>query len=163
MEFASATCPHCATFHATNWANLKTNYIDTGRVRLTMQEMLTPPPMVAFGMFQLARCGGADAPEYFRRLGILFERQHAILATGTIAGVRDSLVAAGGEWGLTPDQVMASFSDQAGSDRIMRSIAVADSLGVTSTPTFILNGQRVDGAFQTAEGMMRILDAALAG
>src|SRR5262245_44226707 len=61
VEFASATCPHCATFHAANWATLKTNYVDTGRVRVTMQEMLTPPPVVAFGMFQLARSGGADA------------------------------------------------------------------------------------------------------
>jgi protein-disulfide isomerase len=161
VEFASATCPHCAHFHATNWATLKSDYIDTGQVRLTLQEMLTPPPAVAFGMFQLARCGGADASEYFRRLGILFERQHAILDTGTLGGVVTSLVAAGSEWGLSETQVMASLNDAAGRDRIMRSLDVAEAQGVNSTPTFFLNGQHVSADFPLPDVMARTLDAAL--
>lgn len=161
-EYASATCPHCAHFHETNWATLKSNYIDTGRVRLTLHEMLTPPPAVAFGMFQLARCNGADGPEYFRRLGILFQRQRTILGTGTIAGVVESLVSLGAEWGLTEAQVMASLNDTAGSERIMRSIQGADALGITGTPVFMIDGQRQSGDFQTPAGMTRALDAALA-
>ncbi|MEQ1820414.1 MAG: thioredoxin domain-containing protein, partial [Terricaulis sp.] len=161
VEYASAACSHCAHFHATNWATLKTNYIDTGRVRLTLSEMLTPPPAVAFGMFQLARCGNADAPEYFRRLGILFERQHAILETGTMGGVVTSLVAAGAEWGLTEPQVMASFNDEAGRERMMRSLNAADAAGVNSTPAFFLNGQRLGDDFQNPAVMTRTLDAAL--
>jgi protein-disulfide isomerase len=160
-EYASATCPHCAHFHETNWATLKRDYIDNGRVRLTLHEMLTSPLAVAFGMFQLARCNGADGPEYFRRLAILFERQHAILDTGTIGGVVQSLVALGGEWGLSEAQVMASLNDTAGSERIMRSIDGAEALGITSTPTFLLNGQRQSVDFQTPAGMARALDAAL--
>lgn len=161
VEYASAACSHCAHFHATNWATLKTNYIDTGRVRLTLSEMLTAPAAVAFGMFQLARCGNADAPEYFRRLAILFERQHAILATGTMGGVVTSLVAAGAEWGLSEAQVMASLNDAAGRDRIMRSINAADAAGVSSTPTFFLNGERLGDDFQNPDVMARTLDAAL--
>lgn len=163
VEYASAACSHCAHFHETNWATLKANYIDTGRVRLTLSEMLTAPAAVAFGMFQLARCGNADGPEYFRRLGILFERQHAILATGTIGGVVTSLVAAGAEWGLSETQVMASLNDEAGRERIMRSINAADAAGVTSTPTFFLNGQRLGDDFQVPEIMARTLDAAARG
>lgn len=162
-EFASATCSHCEHFHETNWATLKSTYIDTGRVRVTLQEMLTPPPVVALGMFQLARCGNADGPEYFRRLGILFERREAILATGTMAGVLEALVALGGEWGFTREQVMAALNDGPARERVMRSIAVADSLGITSTPGFVLNGERLGPEFQTPDGMRRILDAALAG
>lgn len=161
IEFASAACSHCAHFHATNWATLKSNYIDTGRVRLTLSEMVTPPPAVAFGMFQLARCGNADAPEYFRRLGILFERQHAILATGTMGGVLTSLVALGAEWGLSEPQIMASLNDEAGRNRMMRSLEAADAAGVDSTPTFFLNGQRQGADFQDPDVMTRTLDAAL--
>jgi protein-disulfide isomerase len=161
VEYASAACSHCAHFHATNWATLKTDYIDTGRVRLTLSEMLTAPPAVAFGMFQLARCGNADAPEYFRRLGILFERQHAILETGTMGGVVASLVAAGAEWGLTEAQVMASLNDEAGRNRMMRSLEAADTAGVSSTPTFFLNGQHLGDDFQRPDVMTRTLDAAL--
>jgi protein-disulfide isomerase len=160
-EYASATCPHCAHFHETNWARLNSGYIDTGRLRLTMREMLTPPHAVALAMFQLARCETTDGAEYFRRLGILFERQRAILETGTVAGVRDALLAAGAEWGLPQTQVLASLNDPAGRERITRSIEAANAAGVTSTPTFFLNGQRLPLDFQTADGMTRTLDAAL--
>ena len=160
VEYASATCGHCAHFHEANWAQLKSAYIDTGRVRFTMREMATPPAQVAFGMFQLARCGGAGADEYFRRLGILFQRQRAILGAGSMAGVRDALVALGAEWGLSSEQVMASLQDEAGSARLQRSINEAAERGVDSTPSFFLNGAALDASFQTPAGMRAALDAA---
>lgn len=162
VEYASATCPHCAHFHETNWALLKANYIDTGRVRFTMREMATPPASVAVAMFQVARCGGASADEYFRRLAILYQRQRAILETGSMNGVRDALFALGGEWGLSNDQVWAAITDAAGSARVRQSIEEAASRGVTGTPTFFLADQRVsDPTFLTPAGMTSILDAAL--
>ncbi|HVK82121.1 MAG TPA: thioredoxin domain-containing protein [Verrucomicrobiae bacterium] len=161
VEYASATCPHCAHFHETNWARLKSGYIDTGRVRYTLREMVTPPPPVAVAMFQVARCNGADAAEYYRRLGILFERQRAILSGGTMASVRDALFAIGAEWGLSNEQIWASITDQSGAARIQRSIQEASTRGVASTPTFYLNDQhQTDPAFLTPEGMAAILDAA---
>lgn len=162
VEYASLTCPHCAQFSETNWTVLKANYIDTGRVRFTFRELVTPPPQVAFVMFQLARCGGADAPEYFRRVHILFERQAAILGTGTMIGVRDALFAIGAEWGLSQEQILAAFADPVGNDRIRRSIDEAAHRGINSTPTFLIGDQLVtDGAFQTPDGMTRILNARL--
>lgn len=162
VEYASATCPHCAHFHELNWATLKSAYIDTWRLRLTMREMATPPAPVAFAMFQVARCGGADANEYFRRLAILFAQQRAILGTGTMGGVRDALVGLGGGWGLSADAINASLIDEAGAQRLRRSIEEATQRGVTSTPTFFLNGDRVsDPGFHTPDGMARTLDEAL--
>jgi protein-disulfide isomerase len=164
IEYASSTCPHCAAFHESNWALLKANYIDTGRVRLTLREMLTPPPNIAFALFQLARCGDAGANEYFRRLAIVFQRQHALFETGTMEGLREALVALGAEWALTETQVMASLTDQNGVARLRRSIAEAQARGVTSTPSFYLNGAQVtDLAFRTPEGMARALDQAALG
>lgn len=162
VEYASMACPHCAHFHSENWAQLKTNYIDTGRVRLTMQEMLTEPAVAAFAMFQLSRCGNVDGAEYFRRMGILFDRQRALMATGTVGALVESLVATGGEWGLTRAQIMASLNDPAGEQRISRSADAANAAGVTATPTFFVNGQRAPDEFATPAGMARILDAALA-
>jgi protein-disulfide isomerase len=162
VEYASATCSHCAHFHETNWDLLKSRYIDSGRVRFTLREMATPPAQVAFGMFQLARCGGAGAEEYLQRLAILYQRQRAILQTGTMAGVRDALVALGGEWGLTADQVVASLTDQSGADRLQRSIEEASTRGVTGTPSFFIDDVHVtDMSFLTPDGMTLILDAAL--
>jgi protein-disulfide isomerase len=162
IEFASMTCPHCAEFHHQNWATLKTNYIDTGRLRLTLHEMLTQPAQGAFALFQLARAANSDAPEYFRRVGILFERQRSIFANvSTVGDLVNNLVAAGAEWGLTREQVMASLQDPSAGPRMERSIAAADAQGVTATPTFFLNGARLEADFQTPEVMVRTLDAAL--
>lgn len=162
IEYASATCPHCAHFHESNWTRLKADYVDTGRVRVSLHELLTPPQPVALAMFQLARCGGADGEEYFRRLGVLFQRQRQILETGTMGGVRDYLVALGAEWGLTESQVMESLGDPAGADRVRRMIAEASQRGVTGTPAFFLNGEAItDRAFLTPDGMAALLDARL--
>lgn len=161
VEYASATCPHCAEFHHHNWQLIK-SYVDSGRIRYTMREMVTPPPAVALAMFQVSRCGGADAEEYFNRLAVLFERQRAILGTGTMAGVRDALLAAGGEFGLSQEQVLASLNDPGGAERINRSINEAMARGVNSTPTFYLNNALVDHhSFHTPEEVARVLDAAL--
>jgi protein-disulfide isomerase len=162
IEYASLTCSHCAAFHEANWTTLKTNYIDTGRVRLTLREILTPPASVSLAMFQLARCDGADANEYFRRVAILFQRQRSIFESGSMTGVRDILVATGAQWGLSEAQVMAAVTDQAALERVQRVSDAANQIGVTGTPTFFLNGERVtDPAFNEQTGMTRILDAAL--
>ena len=163
IEYASTTCPHCARFHAAAWSTLRSEYIDRGRVRFTFREIATPPAPVALAMFQLARCETADPGEYLRRVGVLFERQRAILGTGTGAGVRDALLALGGEWRLSEEQVMACIGDPAGAQRITRSMEQAGSLGIDSTPSFILNGARIeDNGFQTLDGLRRTLNARLA-
>lgn len=163
IEYASTTCPHCAAFHEHNWAILKADYIDTGRLRLTLREMATPPPAVAVAMFQLARAQGAGAAEYFRRLAVLYERQQGIFQVRTMAELRTIFVALGAEWGMSEDEVMAALTDESGAERVRRSMDEASRRGVDSTPTFFLNGERItDGAFHTPDGMRRRLDAATA-
>jgi len=39
IEYASFTCPHCATFHATNFKKLKSEYIDTGKIKFVYREV----------------------------------------------------------------------------------------------------------------------------
>ncbi len=34
VEYASATCPHCAKFHTTVFPDIKKEFVDTGKVRL---------------------------------------------------------------------------------------------------------------------------------
>ncbi|MBL8542707.1 MAG: DsbA family protein [Hyphomonadaceae bacterium] len=164
IEYASSTCPHCAHFHETVWETLKTNYIDTGKVRFVYREYPTAPAPVAVAAFQVARCGGASNEQYFTRLGEIYRQQHAMFATGTMEGVRAKLVEIGAAAGLTQDQVMQCITDEAGAERIRRVVEAGDrDFQITGTPTFVINGQKVDDpAFVTPEGLTRILDAALA-
>ena len=36
IEYASFTCPHCATFHKDVLPKLKANYVETGKARFTL-------------------------------------------------------------------------------------------------------------------------------
>ena len=70
-EYASFTCPHCANFHATVWKDLKTNYIDTGKVYFTYREVYFD----RYGLWaaMMARCGGEM--RYFGIVDVLFDTQ----------------------------------------------------------------------------------------
>lgn len=164
IEYASTTCSHCADFHANVFEQLKTNYIDTGRVRYVFREFPTPPPAVAVAAFQVARCGGATPEQYVARLGEVFRQQRAIFATGTMEGVRQKLIEIGMSAGLSEEQVMQCITDEAGAERVRRIVEGADQFNVTGTPTFIINGRKVeDPSVVTYEGLSRLLDAELAG
>lgn len=43
IEYASATCPHCAAVDAEVIPDIKKDYIDTGKAKLVFREFWTPP------------------------------------------------------------------------------------------------------------------------
>lgn len=162
IEYASTTCPHCAAFHALMWEELKTNYIDTGRVRFVFREFPTAPEAVAVAGFQIARCGGATPDQYFVRIGELFRQQQATFASGTMDGIRRKLIEIGTATGLSEAQVNECINDPEGAARIRRIAEGARPLGVNATPTLIINGETYGGAL-TWEGLQAALDAAGGG
>lgn len=163
IEYASTTCPHCAEFHANVWPQLKTNYIDTGKLKFIFREFPTDPAAIAVAGFQLARCNGASPEQYYARLGVLFEQQRAIFATGSMAGVRDKFIEIGASAGLSQEQVMQCINDPAGAERIRRIGEGAAQFQVTGTPALILNGEYLrDPSAYTYEGLARLIDAATA-
>jgi protein-disulfide isomerase len=162
IEYASLTCPHCAAFHAEVFPRLKAAYVDTGRIGFTLREFPTAPAPVAFAMFQLARCGGADAPLYFERVGELFQRQSAVLQTGTGAGVRAALIQIGVGWRLSEADVIACMQDEGAVARITRSIEAGQAVPIHGTPALVLNGELLSGPDSvTFAGLSAQLDQAL--
>ncbi|MBI1250644.1 MAG: thioredoxin domain-containing protein [Alphaproteobacteria bacterium] len=144
IEYASLTCPHCASFHAGAWPEVKANYIDTGRLRFAFREYPTPPVPVAVAGFQVARCGGASTEQYYDRLSVLFAQQRQIIETGSYEGVRGKLIDIGRAAGLSAEQVEACIADEAGSARIRQVVEDAQQFNITGTPTFLLNGERLE-------------------
>ncbi len=162
IEYASTTCPHCATFHAAVWDQLKETYIDTGRVKIIFREFPTPPAAVAVAGFQLARCGGASPEQYFTRIGELFRQQQAMFAGGSMDGVRQKMIEIGAAAGLSEQQVNQCISDEAGAERVRRIVEGARPFNITGTPTIIINGRKIeDPSVVTWEGLSRIIEAEL--
>lgn len=162
IEYASTTCPHCAAFHAEFWEPFKTEYVDTGKVRFVFREFPTDPAAVAVAGFQIARCGGATPDQYFVRISELFRQQRTTFASGTMEGIRRSLIEIGTATGLSQAQVEECINDSEGAARIRRIQEQSRAHNVTGTPTLIINNATYAGAL-TWEGLKAALDAAAAG
>jgi protein-disulfide isomerase len=154
IEYASATCPHCAKFHSETFPVLKKDYIDTGKVKFIFREF--PFDNLALAAFMLARCAPED--KYYPLLDILFEQQEK-WTTGNPA---DELFKIAQLAGFT----RASFDECLKNETIAKGIHEirnrgGKEFGVDSTPTFFINGQVLQGA-QPVEEFRKLIDAALA-
>lgn len=153
VEYASMTCPHCASFHETTLPELKTKYIDTGKARLIMREFPFDPRAEAG--FMLARCSNDN---YFPMIDVLFKQQQNWAAA---ENARDALLQISKLAGFTQERFEQCLTDQKLLDQI-RAVRTrgADEFKVDSTPTFFINGKQYKGALSIEE-MSAIIDGML--
>jgi len=154
VEYASASCPHCARFALDVFPTFKAKYVDTGKVSFTLKEYLTEPEVLAAGGFLLARCAGKD--RYFAVLDAVFRDQAKMVQTGDYkTGFRRIAKDPGG---LTDAQFEACMKDTAAAQALAaRANAHVKVDKVGATPTFVINGRRFEGEMTMPE-----LDAAIA-
>jgi protein-disulfide isomerase len=140
-EFASMTCPHCAAFNEQVFPKIKSEYIDTGKVRYIFREF--PLDIKAAAGSMLSRCiAKDDAAKYFAVTDMLFRQQNDWVMKNTT----ETLTRIGKQAGLTQQQVEACLKDQALLDKIAADQKYAsDILKVDSTPTFFINGEKIKG------------------
>ncbi len=138
VEYLSLTCPHCAHFNETVFPTFKTRWVDTGKVRYVLRELLTPPENVAAAGFLLARCAGPG--KYFPVVDEVLRSQPRWQA----GQIKPIFVEIAARHGLTAAQFEACLTDTAAQDAMdgrLRYAAETDK--VTSTPTFFVNGRRL--------------------
>lgn len=140
IEYASYTCPHCASFHTNVFEKLKENYIDTGKVRFVYREVYFDK----YGLWaaMVARCGG-DL-RYFGIQGMLYEQQQDWIAGGKDAmEIVENLRVIGKKAGLSDAELDACMNDgdmaQAMVAKFEKEVAEYD---VSGTPTLIINGEK---------------------
>ena len=150
IEYASMTCPHCAHFALNTFPDIKSKYIDTGKVRFIFREFPFDP--VAAGAFMLARCAGKD--KFFPLVDLLFRTQQ----TWAVEKPLEPLLATVKQAGFTEESFKACLANQKVLDGVewVRNRA-ADKFKVDSTPTFFINGQVYKGAM-SFEDMQKIID-----
>ena len=155
-EYASLSCPHCGHFNETVFPALKTKYIDTGKVHYTLKEMLTEPMQVAAAGFMMARCAGPG--KYFTVVDQVF-RSQSRWTSGNIKPIFQEIAAANG---VDEAHFNTCLQDQPGVDAITRRAARAsEEDGVTSTPTLIINGKKIENTPQTPEELDALMAQAL--
>lgn len=145
-EYASMSCPHCGAFGENVFPMLRTNFIDTGKVRFVFREFPLDPKAAAASM--LARCiAQNDSEKYLDAVQTLFRLQDQL-----VAATKETLFFVGKMKGMSPEQVSGCVKDQAQLDRLAADQQYAlKELKVVSTPTFYLNGVKLQGSMSYEE------------
>ena len=151
-EYASMTCPHCAAFNENVFPKIKSEYIDSGKVRYVFREF--PLDIKAAAGSMLARCiAKDDAGKYFAVIDMLFRQQNDWVVKNTT----ETLTRIGKQAGLSQQAVEDCLKDQALLDKISADQKFANEvLKVNSTPTFFINGEMIRGETSFAEFDKRI-------
>lgn len=161
VEFASMSCPHCANFHTERLPRIKEAFIDTGKVKLEFRDF----PLNAAAVFggALAHCAGPD--RYFAWLDAIFAAQRDWAGAGfAMAGGEWSAFLDGGcprgDWpeiwekladlgkrgGMSERRVGRCLCDRDLQNALLQSRADAVAAwDVESTPSFVLDGELLDG------------------
>jgi len=141
VEYASMTCGHCAHFTTDVFPEFKKKYVDTGKVRYVFREF--PLDNLAAAASMLARCTGTD--KTFSLIEVLFEKQKE-WAFGEGNPV-PRLFEIAKQAGFTQESFDKCLTDQKLLDDITAGrTRAADVFGVSATPTFFINGKKLDGA-----------------
>jgi protein-disulfide isomerase len=151
-EFASMTCPHCAAFNENVFPKIKSEYIDTNKIRYVFREF--PLDFKAAAGSMLGRCiAKGDSGKYFAVIDMLFKQQGDWVMKNTT----ETLTRIGKQAGLTQQAVETCLKDQALLDKITADQKFAsDVLKVNSTPTFFINGEMIKGEISFEEFDKRI-------
>jgi protein-disulfide isomerase len=156
VEYAMFTCPHCAAFHRDVFPQIKADYIDTGKVRLVYREVYFNRPSLWAAM--VARCAPQD--RYFGIVDLLFEKQADWAAETDGQAMVQKLYGIGRQAGMTDAQMDACLQDRALAEALVGEYQKhAEADGIEATPTFVINGKKVDNA--SYEELRAELDAAL--
>lgn len=140
IEYASFTCVHCANFHRDVFPQLKSEYIDTGRVQFIQRDVYFD----AIGLWAgvLARCAGDD--RYYAVGGMLLDEQAEWMRAQTGEEYAANLRRMGARAGMTVEQMDACWADESMAERLVATFqrnASADE--IQATPTFIIGGEKM--------------------
>ena len=148
VEYASASCPHCANFYKETFPVLKKDYIDTGKIRFIFREF--PHNQPALAAFMVARC--APKEKYFPLIDMFFTEQDTWLQA-PLEGLQKIAQLAG----FTKESFDACLKNEAVAKGILAVRDKADKeFGVDSIPTFFVNGELIKGEITIDEFRKKI-------
>jgi protein-disulfide isomerase len=140
IEYASMTCPHCAAFHENTFSAFKEKYVDTGKVYFIFREFPLDP--LATAAFMLARCLPED--RFLPLVDILFRQQSTWAYSNEPSNALLNIVK---QAGFTQESFNACLTNQEILDGVQWvKDRGSQQFGVSSTPTFFINGAKKSGA-----------------
>jgi protein-disulfide isomerase len=140
VEFSDLECPHCKAAAPV----LEKLVGDFPQVQLRFQQFPLPASIHPWAMkaAEYADCAGEEKSDVFwKYIDSIFENQGSI----ALATADDKLKEIATAAGLDAQKVANCAATQETATRVSKSLALGQSLDVSSTPTVFINGRRVLG------------------
>jgi len=145
VEFADYQCPFCRKFHSDTFAEIKKNYIDTGKVRYVSRDLPLDFHPNAPGAAVAARCAGEQHK---------FWEMRDMMVVNAADLTTPSLIKYGQQINLDMTAFGLCLNDKKYTAAIQKDVADANTMGISGTPSFVvgktakdeINGVRIVGA-----------------
>lgn len=162
VEYGSLTCGHCAEFSRDGVPPLRDNYVKSGQVSWEFRPYLLFPSDP--GVSMLLRCQGAgpffqladqlyaDQSNWITKLQALPAEVQQQLQSMSPQQQAGTMVRAAGldqffrVRGMPEARISACLADAQGLQSLVAGTQRANNEGVTGTPTFFINGKKVENA-----------------
>jgi protein-disulfide isomerase len=152
IEFTDYQCPFCGRFYSQTLGQIKSEYVETGKVKLYIKDFpLDSIHPQARPAANAARCA-AEQDKFWEYHNLLFENQQSLSDVNYKKWAADL--------GLDEEQFSSCYDDRKYDDAITADFTQGSAAGIRGTPGFIINGQIISGA-QPFENFKQIIEAAL--
>ena len=146
IEYRSLTCSHCAEFSNETYPLLKSEFIDTGVVKFELRPFALNA--IDLNAFKLLHC--ADETDFFALDKLLFKEQKKWIVTNPSDQVLENSTKALGDYGIlfgiSEDDYAECLNNEKITDFILSErINGVENFDISSTPTFIINGEIFSG------------------
>ena len=141
IEYASMSCSHCASFHNNTLPDIKKEYIDTGKVRMVFRDYPFNYPALLGSM--MMRCIASDLR--YDYMNALYKLQNTWVNKDPKISKKElyKIMQSGG---MTKDEFNECYSNLDNENLILDGVMAAQKdFNIKSTPSFIVNGNLVEG------------------
>lgn len=158
FEFSDYGCPHCRDFNVDNLDGLREEYIDTGDVLwFTVPYGLTQQGGVVTYLPSANATLCADEQD----AGLAFHHELFKIQQTSRANSDRGFMQIAESLGLDTDAFESCIDDNRYNANVLANIELATSLGVRSTPSFVINGELLSG--NNPVGIRQLIDSNLGG
>lgn len=154
LEFSDYQCPYCRQYVRQTLPKILATYVETGQVRYLFKDFPLESHPNAQKAAEAARCAGVQGA-YWAMHGRLFDAQREWAQRGQEEAL-EKFVRYAEELGLDATSFRDCLESGESGEQIRQDLWEGQQAGVRGTPSFLINGQLLAGAypFETFQQMI---------
>lgn len=137
IEYSDFQCPFCGKFYQQTEPQLISEYVDTGKVKFIYKHFPLAQHQYAQKAAEASECA-ADQDKFWEYHNKLFENQNAL--------VTPALKKYASDIGLDTAKFNACLDSGTMASRVRSDLEEGQRRGISSTPSFFVNGAKIEGA-----------------